>query len=113
MWFLFLAVAGALNAAIAAAYYLRVVSAMYFRPPLATARGEGGLGAAVAACFCALLVVLIGAFPGPLMATSGGASQSARASLVAPAVGATRPSPPRSVGATIAPASIAHASLSR
>ncbi|HXT58116.1 MAG TPA: NADH-quinone oxidoreductase subunit N [Pirellulales bacterium] len=114
MWFLFLAVAGALNAAIAAAYYLRIISAMYFRPSLATARGEGGLGAAVAACCCALLVVLIGAFPGPLMATSGGASQSSRASLVAPAAdGAARPSPPRSVGATVVPASTAHAFLSR
>ncbi|HUY91522.1 MAG TPA: NADH-quinone oxidoreductase subunit N [Pirellulales bacterium] len=86
-WFLFLAVAGALNAAIAAAYYLRVVSAMYFRPSLATARGEGGLGAAIAAGGCAMLVVLIGAFPGPLTAKSGDASQAARAQAAAAAVG--------------------------
>ncbi len=34
VWFLVLAVVGVLNAAIAAAYYLRVISAMYFTPPV-------------------------------------------------------------------------------
>lgn len=104
-WFLFLAVAGALNAAIAAAYYLRVVSAMYFRPSLAVARGQGGIGAAIAAGGCALLVVLVGAFPGPLTARSGDASQAARVSATAPALG-SKPESPSTLEA-------AHASLAR
>ena len=105
VWFVGLAVAGALNAAIAAAYYLRVVSAMYFRPSLAVARGQGGLGAAIAAGACALLVVLIGAFPGPLTARSGEASQAARVQAAAPALGSA-PARPSTLEA-------AHASLAR
>lgn len=105
MWFIFLAVAGALNAAIAAAYYLRVVGALYFRPPLAKARGEGGGGAAVAAVFCSLLVVLVGALPGPLVEASGKASLAART----PAPAATaKTQPARKPGADAQ-----HASLSR
>jgi NADH-quinone oxidoreductase subunit N len=103
-WFLFLAVAGALNAAIAAAYYLRIVSAMYFRPSLATPRGKGGMGAAIAAGGCAMLVVLVGAFPGPLTARSGEASQAARVSTAAPALGSApdRPSTLDAAHATVA-----------
>ncbi len=42
-WFTALAVLGVLNAAIAVAYYLRVVAVMYFRTPLATPRRRGAL----------------------------------------------------------------------
>ncbi len=66
-WFLGLAVAGALNAAIAAAYYLRVVGVLYFRTPLATPRAEGGAGPWSAAVLCTLLVIAAGVFPAPLM----------------------------------------------
>ncbi len=66
-WFTGLAIVGVLNAAVAAAYYLRVVAVMYFRTPLATPRAEGGAGAWWAAVACGLAVVLIGLFPGPLM----------------------------------------------
>lgn len=103
MWFLFLAVAGALNAAVAAAYYLRVVGVMYFRPPLGKARGEGGAGAAIAAVFCSLLVILVGAFPGPLVEASGRASLAARAP--APAALARPAERPQS--------DVQHAALSR
>ena len=48
-WFIALAIIGVLNAAVAAYYYLRIVSLMYFREPLATPRAEGGPGAYVAA----------------------------------------------------------------
>ena len=65
-----LAVVGVLNAAVAAAYYLRIVAVMYFRTPLATPRAEGGAGAWWAAVACALLVVGIGVYPGPLMRES-------------------------------------------
>ena len=66
-WFIALAIVGVLNAAVAAAYYLRVVAVMYFRTPLATPRAQGGAGAWWAAVACALLVVGIGFYPGPLM----------------------------------------------
>jgi NADH-quinone oxidoreductase subunit N len=66
-WFTGLAVVGVLNAAVAAAYYLRIVAVMYFRNPLGTPRAEGGVGAWWAAVACALLVVAIGIYPGPLM----------------------------------------------
>ena len=69
-WFLALAVIGVLNAAVAAAYYLRIVAVMYFRAPLATPRAEGGRGAWLAAVACALLVIGIGFYPGPLMRES-------------------------------------------
>ena len=66
-WFTGLAIVGVINAAVAAAYYLRVVAVMYFRTPLATPRAQGGAGAWWAAVACALLVVGIGLYPGPLM----------------------------------------------
>lgn len=66
-WFLGAAVIGVMNAAVAAAYYLRIVAVMYFRTPLATPRALGGAGAWWAAVACGLLLVGIGLFPGPLM----------------------------------------------
>jgi NADH-quinone oxidoreductase subunit N len=62
-----LAIVGGLNAAVAAAYYLRVVAVMYFRTPLATPRAQGGAGAWWAAVVCAVLVVAIGVSPGVWM----------------------------------------------
>ena len=67
-WFVVLAVAGAINAAIAAAYYLRVVGVMYFRAP--GQRGpqcEGGAGAGASVAVCAALVALLGFAPGLLL----------------------------------------------
>jgi len=66
-WFLTLVVAGALNAAVAAAYYLRIVGVMYFRTPLATPRAEGGGGPWLAAVLCTVAVLVAGVFPGPLL----------------------------------------------
>jgi NADH-quinone oxidoreductase subunit N len=66
-WFVGAAIIGVLNAAVAAAYYLRIVAVMYFRTPLATPRAQGGAGAWWAAVTCALLVVGIGLYPGPLI----------------------------------------------
>jgi len=69
----FLAVVGAVNAAIAAGYYLRVVGAMFF----VTARGEtagqerqavqlrqGAMPAMLAVALCLIMTVLIGIAPG-------------------------------------------------
>jgi len=65
--FAVLAVAGALNAAIAAAYYLRIVAVMYFQSEAQPAAAAGGRTAWLATVLCALLVVGVGALPGRLM----------------------------------------------
>ena len=66
-WFIALAIIGALNAAVAAYYYLRIISLMYFREPLATLQAEGGPGPYVAALLCSLAVLILGFYPSPLM----------------------------------------------
>jgi NADH-quinone oxidoreductase subunit N len=78
-WFLSLAIVGAVNAAISAAYYLRIVGVMYFRPASTTPEGRGGRGAAWAMGLCALLVVGIGCYPGPAVDEANRASQAAGA----------------------------------
>jgi len=80
-WFLALAVIGVLNAAISAAYYLRIVAVMYFRPSLTAPRAEGGVGAALATLVCAVLVVAAGLYPGPLVEQASVASRSAQGAL--------------------------------
>ncbi len=99
-WFLGLAVVGVLNAAVAAAYYLRIVAVMYFRTPLATPRAQGGAGAWWAAVVCALLVVGVGVYPGPLMSESNqavsvdfGRDRPPRQSAPRPGVAASRTMP--------------------
>ncbi len=62
-WFTLLAVGGALNAAIAAAYYLRIVARMYFRPVQTDVPASGGIGARAAMVLCAGLVLGLGLFP--------------------------------------------------
>ena len=47
-WFMILAVVGALNAAVAAAYYLRIVAVMYFYPSRGALPAEGGAASLVA-----------------------------------------------------------------
>lgn len=66
-WFVLLAVVGAINAAISAAYYLRVVAVMYFRDPNPDRAEPARAGAAFSMGFAALLVVAIGIYPGPLI----------------------------------------------
>jgi NADH-quinone oxidoreductase subunit N len=69
-WFWVLAVIAAINAAIAAAYYLRVVSTMYFQEaePLEHPRylPAGTFGPGLSAILCALLALLC-VFPGRLV----------------------------------------------
>jgi NADH-quinone oxidoreductase subunit N len=80
-WFLALAIVGAVNAAIAAAYYLRIVAVMYFRPATTRPEGLGGHGAGWAVALCTLLVLGISCFPGPLVEQANRASQAARATF--------------------------------
>ncbi len=69
--FLFLLIVGALNAAIAAAYYLRLVSVMFFQPAAEPVPAGGGLGALVASTLCGILVVLAGVAPGSIIHLAG------------------------------------------
>ena len=86
-WFVALAIVGALNAAISAAYYLRVVGVMYFRPPESSvAQHGGGIGAAWATAACAVLVIGIGCLPGRLIDEATRASRAAHASLTHPRI---------------------------
>lgn len=78
-WFIALAAIGVLNAAVAAAYYLKVVATMYFRLPLASPDARGGFSTATAVALCAAGVVLLGIFPGPLQTEADRASPSAAA----------------------------------
>ena len=79
-----LAVVGAVNAAISAYYYLRILGAMYFRPAvpgLAVSRTPGSIvPGMLAASFCAALTVFIGVYPKPLMQESKAAIADSRIS---------------------------------
>lgn len=76
-WFLGLAIIAVLNAAIAAAYYLRVIGAMYFRSPeKQTAEAERAFGPAVAMAICVILTLGIGFLPGRFIEAAVRAGQS-------------------------------------
>lgn len=62
-WLIALAVVGAVNAAIAAGYYLRLMGLMFFRSPVHLSTARGGGGALVGGLVCAVLVIALGAFP--------------------------------------------------
>jgi NADH-quinone oxidoreductase subunit N len=78
-WFVALTVIGALNAAVAAAYYLRIISVMYFRSSVGPVKAQGGWGAGLAMLGSAVLVLLLGCYPVPLVRTATAASESSRA----------------------------------
>ncbi|MFM7036023.1 MAG: NADH-quinone oxidoreductase subunit N [Planctomycetia bacterium] len=67
-WFVALAVILVLNAAIAAAYYLRLVAAMYFKTTKKGVQTDGGLAAGIGMLVCLLLVLVLTARPGRLFA---------------------------------------------
>jgi NADH-quinone oxidoreductase subunit N len=58
-WFVALAVILVLNAAIAAAYYLRIIAAMYFRSTKKGVQADGGLAAGIGMLVCLVLVLMI------------------------------------------------------
>ncbi len=97
-WFVALAIVGALNAAISAAYYLRIVGVMYFRAPQTSPAGGGGSGAAWAMAVCAVLVVGLGCYPGPSLEQANSASQATRATYTPP--------PPNPIAAATAPRTV-------
>ncbi|MCE9529449.1 MAG: NADH-quinone oxidoreductase subunit N [Planctomycetales bacterium] len=75
LWFVGLAVVAALNAAIGAAYYLRVIAVMYFQAPGTPAPAAGGKLALVGGVLCALLVIGSGMFPAQIVGLSLRAEQ--------------------------------------
>jgi NADH-quinone oxidoreductase subunit N len=84
-WFRLLALAGALNAAIAAWYYLRLVAVMYLRDavrPLQPVRRWPVLGAVA---ICALLTLGLGVYPALLAKETAEAARPARPELPASA----------------------------
>ena len=84
-----LAVIGALNAAIGAYYYLRIVVVMYLRPPLTAepVRAEAGWPTIAAVGACASLSLVLGLFPQPISRATREAAEAAAAHPV-PGVGA-------------------------
>jgi NADH-quinone oxidoreductase subunit N len=81
LWFMALAVIGVVNAAVAAAYYLRLVAVAYFKPQEHEAECEGGVGAGAAMCLSAAAVLLVGFLPSPLLWATNGASRSVQSVL--------------------------------
>jgi NADH-quinone oxidoreductase subunit N len=75
-WFVGLAVVLVLNAAIAAAYYLRLIAAIYFKPARRGVQADGGLAAGVAMLACLLLVGILTVQPGRLLAPACRAGDS-------------------------------------
>jgi len=93
-WFVALAVILALNAAIAAAYYLRIISAMYFKSTKRGVQADGGLAGGLAMLACLLLVVLVTIRPTGLLAAASRAGKSLTSPVpAATADVATAPSP--------------------
>lgn len=66
-WFLALAIVTVLNAAIAAAYYLRIIAAMFFREPTVKIADNVNPGPKVAWALCLLLVLGGGFAAGPML----------------------------------------------
>jgi len=95
-WFAALAILGALNAAIAAAYYLRVIAVMYFRPPQAHVPMRGGAGASATVITCVVVVVLVGIMPGKWLRFSHDAERGLHASQAVPASDNAMGIPPNS-----------------
>jgi NADH-quinone oxidoreductase subunit N len=79
--FIVLAVAGALNAAIAAGYYLRVIAVMYFGSPAERPRAAGGRGALAAAAIALALVIGLGLFPSAAMQSAQEAATALQSAL--------------------------------
>jgi len=69
-WFLGLTIVLVLNAAIAAAYYLRLITAMYFKTTQKGVQADGGLSAGLAMLTCLLVIVSLSLRPRGLFMTA-------------------------------------------
>jgi NADH-quinone oxidoreductase subunit N len=77
--FVALAVILVLNAAIAAAYYLRIIAAMYFRSTKRGVQADGGLSAGLAMIACLALVLIATAQPRGLFGSAARAGDAVSA----------------------------------
>lgn len=84
-WFVALAVILVLNAAIAAAYYLRLIAAMYFKSTRKGVQADGGLAAGVGMLVCLVLVLMITLQPRGLFTSATRAGATAANVLTADA----------------------------
>jgi NADH-quinone oxidoreductase subunit N len=89
--FVALAVILVLNAAIAAAYYLRIIAAMYFRSTKRGVQADGGLAAGIAMLACLVLVGLVTLQPRGLFRTSAAAGDAVSRTPVVAAADAASP----------------------
>jgi NADH-quinone oxidoreductase subunit N len=89
--FVALAVILVVNAAIAAAYYLRIIAAMYFRSTKRGVQADGGLAAGIAMLACLVLVGLITLQPRSLFRTSAAAGDAVSRTPVVAAADAVPP----------------------
>jgi len=85
-WFVALAVILVLNAAIAAAYYLRIIAAMYFKSTKKGVQADGGLAAGIGMLVCLGLVLMITLQPRGLFASATRAGATAMNVLSASSV---------------------------
>ena len=95
MFFLALAVILVINAAIAAAYYLRIVAAMYFRSAKRGVQADGGLGAGIAMLVALVVMAMVTLQPRPLFS----AAARAGASIAPGAVSGLTINPPQAITA--------------
>ena len=98
-WFVSLAVILVLNAAIAAAYYLRVIAAIYFKTTRRGVQADGGLGAGIAMLGCLLVAVVLTLQPRGLFLAASRAGDSLSGTPPAPITAAV-------TGRPVAPAGI-------
>jgi NADH-quinone oxidoreductase subunit N len=84
-WFVGLAVLLVLNAAIAAAYYLRLIVAMYFKTTKRGVQADGGLAAGIAMLACLVLVGVVAIRPQGLLTAASRAGDSLTPQAAAPA----------------------------
>jgi NADH-quinone oxidoreductase subunit N len=94
-WFVILSIVGMLNAAIAAAYYLRIVALMFFYPSRGALPAAGGRAALVASVLAGLAVLGLGISWNPLMEKAKVAEQH----LAQPAKVAVQVDEPNTVAA--------------
>jgi len=84
-WFVGLAVVLVINAAIAAAYYLRIIAAMYFKTTKRGVQADGGLAGGLAMLACLALVGIVMIQPRGLFTAASRAGESLAPQTVAPA----------------------------
>jgi NADH-quinone oxidoreductase subunit N len=83
-WFVSLAVILVLNAAIAAAYYLRVIAAIYFKSTRRGVQADGGLAAGLAMLGCLVVAVAVTLQPRDLFLAASHAGDSLSGTPPAP-----------------------------